>query len=171
MIMIFKHSSKIFLFLTRITGHNYKLLKKGNKIGIHKFYKNCFLSYPFLILQFIDQVLFILVYFYFYNLFSKKIIISDRGIPDTVIDWIIDTHKLKFSILLGKLLLYLLPRSYFIYLNRSTTHIVNSRPDVLVDDKFYLRKKLYKIISNQFFNVEFNCININVTIKQILKII
>ena len=159
--------SKILLALTRVTGHNKKISINGKKYGVHNFYSNNILSYIFLIVQFVDHVIFIIFYFHILNLITNKIIISDRGVPDTVVDWIVDTHKIKFSLFLGRLLLYLLPNSYYIYLYRDCEEIIRSRPDVLNDDKFYLRIKIYKMVVGNFFNCELYNSGVNSIIKKI----
>ena len=138
----------------------------GNKIGFHYFYTSNIISFVFLTLQFVDQLIYILINFYF---LKKRFVISDRGIPDTVVDWIIDTHKVKLAIIMGTLLVKLLPNAKYILLVRDEEEIIKNRPDVLSDENFYLRVRLYRKISKIFFNkIIFNH-SIKRSVKEIMK--
>ena len=160
--------SKPFLLLMRITGHNYKVKINGIKIGYHDFYKNRYISIIFLILQWID--IFIEILFRFKM--SRKSIVSDRSLIDTLVDLIIDTNFEKFIFgSYAKSLFYFMPKNttYFI-IERDIELIKKNRPDVFYDKNVLKRIELYKKIANLFaIRIIKNESNINLTRDKILS--
>ena len=160
--------SKPFLLLMRVTGHNYKVKINEIKIGYHDFYKNRYISIIFLILQWID--IFIEILFRFKM--SRKSIVSDRSLIDTLVDLIIDTNFEKFiSGSYAKSLFYFMPKNatYFI-IERDIELIKKNRPDVFYDKNALKRIELYKKIANLFaIKIIKNESNLNLTSDKILS--
>ena len=140
--------SKPFLAITRLTGHNKKEEVNGTKIGYHDFSSSKFISFTFLALQWLDQVIDIIFRFKF----KKQIIVSDRCIIDTLIDLCIDTELDDFIFgCYGKSLIKLMPMNtvYFV-VERNKEVVFDMRPDVQVDKNYDRRVELYNRAAREF---------------------
>jgi len=142
------YSSKPLLFFTRIIGLNYKIKKKNITIGYHDFHKSITISFLFLFFQWIDQVIEIFIKFRL----SKKNIISDRSILDTLVDLAVDTKLENFIFsIYGKSLFKLMPKNtFFFILKRDFKKIKKNRKDVFIDKNLDRRIYLYEKISHLF---------------------
>ncbi len=140
--------SKPLLFIARITGHNRKEQIGGVHYGVHDFRDVTWLVRPFLILQFIDNVIDIL---FRYHL-SRRRILGDRCVLDTLVDLAADTGRddIVFGIY-GRILLALLPQPVrLIIINRPIENIIRDRPDALVDPLFFERRRLFQVAAERF---------------------
>ena len=140
--------SKPFLGLMRLTGHNRKEVINGVKIGYHDFAGSALISYCFLLLQWIDQVIDITLRFRT----PKNVIVSDRCIVDTLVDLCIDTGRDDFILdKYGKSLMSLMPASTkYMIIFRDKEAVFTSRPDVMADQNYLRRIELYKMVASKF---------------------
>ena len=163
------YTSKPLLLLTRITGHNYKEIIDGTKIGYHDFYNSKIISIFFLFFQWIDQFLEIIFRFRL----TKKIIVSDRSLVDTLVDISIDTGMEKFIFsTYAKTLFKFMPKdATYIIIERDLELIRSKRPDVFHDKNLIRRNNLYKEISKIYpINIVQNNSDIQVTLNKIYEI-
>ena len=144
------YTSKPLLFFTRLIGLNYKENYNGIIIGYHDFYKSKLISFLFLFFQWIDQIIEITFKFKF----TKKNIISDRSIIDTLVDLSIDTklEKIIFGFY-GKSLIKFMPKNtIFLIIKRDLEKIRKNREDVFYDKNLKKRLELFNQIA-EFFPV------------------
>jgi|TARA_B110000971_G_C19942888_1_gene469600 thymidylate kinase len=139
------YTSKPLLLITKLTGHNYKEIINGTKIGYHDFHNNKILSILFLFFQWIDQFLEIIFRFRI----SKFSLVADRSLIDTLVDISVDTKSEKFIFgFYAKTLFKLMPsNTIYIIIQRDLNLIKKDRPDVFYDKNRKLREELYKKIS------------------------
>tara|TARA_A100000164_G_C21853121_1_gene746069 strand:+ start:704 stop:1354 length:651 start_codon:yes stop_codon:yes gene_type:complete len=139
------YTSKPLLFITRLTGHNYKKSINGLEIGYHDFQNNKFISILFLFFQWIDQFIEIIFRFRL----SKTSIVSDRSLIDTLIDLSVDTNLQKFIFgFYAKSLFSLMPKNtIYILIKRNIDLVEKVRPDVFYDKNRNVREELYAEIS------------------------
>jgi thymidylate kinase len=144
------YTSKPLLFFTRLIGLNYKENYNGIIIGYHDFYKSKLISFFFLFFQWIDQIIEIFIKFKL----TKKNIISDRSIIDTLVDLSIDTklEKIIFGFY-GKSLIKFMPKNtIFLIIKRDLEKIRKNREDVFYDKNLKKRLELFNQIA-EFFPV------------------
>lgn len=162
--------SKPFLAITRLTGHNQKMVINGTKIGYHHFERNKFIALTFLLLQWCDQVFDV-----FYRFRGKKtLIVSDRCVIDTLVDLCVDTGMEDFIFgAYGKTLIRLMPKqTCFFVVERNKSDVFKCRPDVMVDKNYEKRQILYKrAISELNLTLIDNNKSIDSSIKRISEIV
>jgi len=144
------YTSKPLLFFTRLIGLNYKENCNGIIIGHHDFHKSKLISFLFLFFQWIDQIIEIFIKFKL----TKKNIISDRSVIDTLVDLSIDTklEKIIFGFY-GKSLIKFMPKNtIFLILKRDLEKIRKNREDVFYDKNLKKRLELFNQIA-EFFPV------------------
>jgi ABC-type oligopeptide transport system ATPase subunit len=159
--------SKPFLALMRMTGHNRKVIKENVKIGYHDFSNNRLISWTFLLLQWIDQV--IDIFIRFRN--KKECIISDRCVVDTLVDLCIDTGMDDYILgVYGKSLISMMPSDSVCYVVlRDKSLVINERPDVSIDVNYERRVDLYKKVAKTFhFEILVNEGTVNKAVNAIL---
>ncbi len=142
------YTSKPLLALARLTGHNRKEEIGGVRFGVHDFRHAPWLAWPFLALQFIDNVLDLILR---YRL-RADLVVGDRCILDTLVDLAADTGRedIVFGGY-GRLLVGLLPRpNRLIILERPVEEIVRDRPDALADRMFFERRRLFLVLARRF---------------------
>jgi len=164
------YTSKPLLFFTRLIGLNYKENCNGIIIGYHDFHKSKLISFLFLFFQWIDQIIEIFIKFKL----TKKNIISDRSIIDTLVDLSIDTklEKIIFGFY-GKSLIKFMPKNtIFLILKRDLEKIRKSREDVFYDKNLKKRLELFNQIAEFFpvYALENNS-KIDFAINKIISII
>lgn len=140
--------SKPLLGLARLTGHNRKEWIGGVKIGLHDFRNVPWLAWPFLVLQFADNVIDILVRYRR----RPDLAVGDRCVLDTLVDLAADTGRERFVFgAYGRMLLKLLPRpNRIVILERSVEDIVRDRPDAVADRMFMERRRLFRAAAERF---------------------
>jgi len=137
--------SKPLLAFTRIVGLNYYEVRNGVRTGYHDFEKSEIVSRIFILLQLLDVWIASIIRFWIPIIKSRKIIVSDRGPYDTLIDVALDTGKKNLpNTLMGRLYLKSIPFSHKVFfLSRDRHKIEQSRPDIKNDRKFQRRLELY----------------------------
>ncbi|MCS6778800.1 MAG: glycosyltransferase [Geminicoccaceae bacterium] len=132
--------SKPLLALARLTGHNRKERHQGFTIGYHDFRGTAY-ALPFLVLQLLDTIVDTILRFRH----GRAIILSDRCLLDTLVDWCVDTGLDELVLdRLGPRLLRLLPApAAAVVLVRHPGLIAAGRPDAVADKNFARRRALY----------------------------
>ncbi|WP_415285128.1 hypothetical protein [Candidatus Pelagibacter sp. Uisw_130] len=164
------YTSKPLLLITRLTGHNNKVIINGTKIGYHDFHNSKILSILFLFFQWIDQFFDIIFRFRI----SKISIVADRSLIDTLVDISTDTRLEKFVFgFYAKTLFMLMPsNTIYIIIQRDLDLIKKDRPDVLYDKNRKLRNEFYEKISKIYpIYIVQNNNNSNEALNKILDII
>ncbi len=150
--------SKPLLALTRLSGHNYKVEAKGIRIGYHDFAGHPWISWPFLVLQMIDQLLDITCRYHLPRVLpgflggSRAPVLGDRCVLDTLVDLAVDTGLDDVVIdVIGPRLVRLLPRPRLVILvDRHPLRIQEQRADALLDRHFHRRRQLYRRLAQRF---------------------
>ena len=150
--------SKPLLALTRVTGHNYKVEEKGIRIGYHDFAGHPWITWPFLVLQTIDQVLDIACRYHLPGWLPRFLggggapVLGDRCVYDTLVDLAVDTGLDDLVIDgIGPWLVGLLPRpNLVILIDRHPLRIREQRADALLDRHFHRRRQLYRRLADRF---------------------
>ena len=150
--------SKPLLALTRLTGHNYKVEEKGVRIGYHDFAGHPWISWPFLVLQTIDQLLDITCRYHLPRFLPRFLggsgapVLGDRCVYDTLVDLAVDTGLDDLVIDgIGPWLVGLLPRPHLVILvDRHPLRIQEQRADALLDRHFHHRRQLYRRLARRF---------------------
>jgi len=142
------YTSKPLLFFTRLIGLNYKENCNGIIIGYHDFHKSKLISFLFLFFQWIDQIIEIFIKFKL----TKKNIISDRSIIDTLVDLSIDTklEKIIFGFYGKSLIKFMPPNTIFLILKRDLEKIKKNREDVFYDKNLKRRIEMFDEIIKFF---------------------
>lgn len=138
--------SKPLLALARLTGHNRKEMAGGQPVGYHDFQTARWLAWPFLVLQIIDNWLDIKWRF---RQPKGSLIVADRCIVDTLVDWAVDTGLDDFIIdQVGPRLLRLLPGPRLIVVvERPAALVAADRPDAFAERHFARRRALFARIA------------------------
>lgn len=150
--------SKPLLALTRLSGHNYKVVTKGVRIGYHDFAGHPWICWPFLALQTIDQMLDIVCRYRLPLLLPRWLggsdapVLGDRCVFDTLVDLAVDTGLDDVVIDgIGPWLVRLLPRpNLVLVVDRHPLRIQEQRDDALLDRHFHRRRQLYRRLAERF---------------------
>lgn len=158
---------------TRLIGLNYYEERDGVKIGYHDFEKSKIISYLFVLFQLIDVWLASVLRFWAPLIADdKRVIISDRGPYDTLLDVALDTGEYFLPTnALGKLFYksVLYPHKVF-HIKRNRNIILLDRPDIKHDRKFTKREELYLSHEKdlEFTGIENNG-RVDDTVSQIIR--
>ena len=137
--------SKPLLAFARVLGLNYYEVRNGVKTGYHDFEKCKVISCLFISLQLIDVWIASIIRFWIPIIKHHRVIVSDRGPYDTLIDVALDTGMVNLpNSLFGRLFCWSIPFPHKTFLLvRDKNRIELSRPDVKYDRKFEKRMNLY----------------------------
>jgi len=142
--------TKPLLAYGRLSGLTYYKTFEGVRIGYHDFYKSRWVSWAFIILQYLDNV--IARWLILWPNTWSKVVICDRFIYDTLVDLCIETGMPHlYRTRTGQAFSRLIPReTLVIHLDRDETRILADRPESAKDHLFRRRKELYNKIPSYF---------------------
>ncbi|MFC1808879.1 hypothetical protein ACFL3D_01995 [Candidatus Omnitrophota bacterium] len=126
----------------------------GVCIGYHYYEKNNILAAVFKLATMCDIVLTLILFIYIPLIFTRKIIIIDRFLIDTVIDVCVDTKDEAFlkKAVVKTLMTMVLRHAKIVYVRTKTDEIIKRRPDIAYDETFDYRLSLYER-TVELFNV------------------
>jgi len=143
--------SKPLLALTRLSGHNRKVVIDGVRMGLHDFADPPWLAHLFLLLQKCDMRLDMELR-YRPQLSQQDMILGDRCPLDTLVDLAIDTG-MEDKILgnYGKQIFAALPQpALIVMVTRDAEATRKSRPDIAADPNYARRATLYNKLAAGF---------------------
>ncbi len=143
-------TSKPFLGITRLTGHNYYIAVKGSRLGFHDFEKLYGFRHLFAVMQCCD------VNIAAYRDISRQknlydVLVCERGPWDTMVDVISDTGlEMLTHSPLGKLYTAQVKNNSQVFLvQRSKENIQKCRAELIGDKKLETRMRIYEHLARQ----------------------
>jgi len=142
--------TKPLLAYGRLSGLTYYKTIEGVRIGYHNFYKSRWVSWAFIILQYLDNV--IARWLILWPRTWGSVVICDRFVYDTLVDLCLETGMPDLYLSrVGQAFSRLIPRkALLIHLNRDEARILADRPESAKDHLFRRRKELYNKIPSYF---------------------
>ena len=143
--------TKIILGFGRLFGYTVFEQYPECRVSYHEFYRSKLLSHAFIWLTWIDTALTTLILVRIPSLFSPRLTICDRWIPDILIDLEIDTRlDLRAGHAYARLFWTLVPKSAaLMVVNRDYEDIVAARPEHRYDRNLRQRYELYLALAQE----------------------
>ena len=162
--------SKPLLLFCRTVGLTEYEEIDGVRVGYHHFYRSKAVSWLYIFLRGIDTWFDALFRVYLPSQILRKTVICDRYVLDAIIDLMVDTHVNLENTFIWKSLCTLVPHGTLIILvDRDDKFIRNCRPEMVRDQVFLRRKRLYmSVFKNRAIRVDNNS-TIRNTFKLILQ--
>lgn len=164
------------LGLARLLGlSEIKILKNGEKVGYHYFYKSKLISRLYSISLFVDTFIFTIVKVYIPMKLFNRNIACDRFIYDTLIDLMISTGNSNiYKSTLGNLFLRLIPKNNKSLMLIADENVLKARrDDVNYDKNLNSKINLYKKLAQKFeipvINAELPITEINLQIMRVIN--
>lgn len=142
--------TKPLLAYGRLSGLTYYKTIEGVRIGYHEFYRSRWVSWAFIILQYLDNV--IARWLILWPRTWGSVVICDRFVYDTLVDLCLETGMPDlYRGWVGQAFSRLIPRqSLVIHLKREEARILSERPESTKDHLFKKRKDFYYKIPTHF---------------------
>lgn len=138
--------TKGLLAVCRLTGlTEYRALPEGI-VGQHHFYRSRLISWAFITLTLIDTTIASFLSVHLPMKWSKKVVICDRWVLDTLVDLEVDTRmRLSRGTLVYRMFMALLPADcVLVVLERDLDLVMSTRAENIVDPNFARRCALYE---------------------------
>ena len=129
--------------MIRLTVYEYP---NGIRVGYHEFYRSKYISFLFILLNFIDTLFISIITVYLPAIFTKQIIFCDRWVFDILVDLEIDT-RINFSehLFVEKIFKKLVPHTAVCFLiRRNFDQVKEQRIEHAYDRNFMQRFELFE---------------------------
>lgn len=148
--------SKPLLLFCRIVGLTEYEEIDGVHVGYHHFYRSKVVSWLYILLRGIDTWFDALFRVYLPARVLRKTVICDRYVLDAIIDLMVDTHVNLERTIIWKSLSALIPHGTVVFfIERDDRFVRNCRPEMVREEVFLQRKRLYmSVFKNRAIRVD-----------------